>query len=177
MNNTGFAKLPSFDSNLPPSQAHVSLVPGVDDVPAPILPDMSAVNAAVAALQQATHEIEDKLREQVVDGVQSLASKLFPQLSGLFLAEEISRHLPALAPSSAPTIEIRAEPDLVEGIREAVERNQTLAPRCKFTPTNSSEDCRVHVSWDSGGVTFDFDGLLDACLTRMGSAPLDKGIG
>lgn len=172
MNSTVFAKLPRFDTHLPPAQSHVSLV---DDVPAPVLPDMSAINAAVAALQNATQGIEDKMREQVVDGVQSLASKLFPQLSDLFLAEEISRHLPALAPASAPNIEVRAEPELIEGIREAVERNQALAPRCTFLPINSAEDCRVHVSWESGGVTFDFDGLLDACLARMGSAPLDKG--
>ncbi len=176
MSSAVFAKLPRFDTDQPSTPAHVSLVSDSDGEATPVRPDMSAINAAVAALQNATQGIEDQMREKIVEGVQSLASKLFPQLSNLFLAEEIGQHLPALAPASAPNIEIRAEPDLVEGIREAVERNEALASRCTFLPINSTEDCSVHVTWESGGATFDFDGLLDACLTRMGSAPLDKGI-
>lgn len=173
MSSAVFANLPRFDTSAPPVCEPEPEIEETPPAPPPI--DMSAVNAAVAALESAVRQVEDNVRTQVVEGVQAMAGKLFPALSEQFLSEEIGRHLPALVPASAPRVEICAEPELSDRIGAVVERAGALAERCVFSPMNSAEDCRVHVSWETGGVTFDFDGLLEACMARLGAPSVEEG--
>jgi len=74
-----------------------------------------------------------------------------------------------MVPSSAPAVEIRAQTALLEKLRAAVEHMPSLADRCAVVPAGEDEDAEVRVSWETGGLTFDFDGLLKACLAQMES--------
>lgn len=131
--------------------------------------DLTRIEAALAALNSKLDKVERDARAQTLQSVTSIASKLFPELSKAFLAEEIGRHLPAMVPASAVVIEIRAEESLAGKLRELVERTPSLAHRCTLTATPTEGQGRVDVSWQSGGLTFDFDGLLQACLSHLNS--------
>jgi hypothetical protein len=138
-------------------------------VETPALLDLKKIEASLAALNSKLDKIERDAQTQALQTVQSLAAKLFPELSRHFLAEEISRHLPGLVPDSAAVVEIRAEPELAGKLSELVERLPALANRCTVTATDTEGQGRVDVSWQSGGVTFDFDGLLQGCLSHLTS--------
>ena len=135
----------------------------------PALIDLKKIEASLAALNSKLDKIERDAQAQALQTVQSMAAKLFPELSRHFLAEEISRHLPGLVPDSAAVVEIRAEAELAGKLTELVERLPALAHRCTVTPTEAEGQGRVDVSWQSGGVTFDFDGLLQGCLSHLTS--------
>ena len=132
-------------------------------------PEFAEIEIMLSAMSDAIERIERESRENSVRVTQSIAAKLFPELSRLFLAEEIGRHLPVMVPTSAPAIEIRAQPALLEKLREAVENSSSLSDRCAVVPAGEDEDAQVRVSWETGGLTFDFDGLLNACLAQLDS--------
>jgi len=132
-------------------------------------PEFAEIEIMLSAMSDAIERIEQESRENSVRVTQSIAAKLFPELSRLFLAEEIGRHLPVMVPTSAPAIEIRAQPALLEKLREAVENSSSLSDRCAVVPASEDEDAQVRVSWETGGLTFDFDGLLNACLAQLDS--------
>lgn len=131
--------------------------------------DLTALEASLAALNGRLERIERDARAQAVENVRSMAAKLFPLLSKAFLAEEIGRHLPALVPASATVVEIHAEESLASYLRDMVERNSSLAHRCTVLPASAPGQGRIDVSWQTGGLTFDFDGLLQACLAQLNS--------
>jgi hypothetical protein len=132
-------------------------------------PEFAEIEIMLSAMSDAIERIERESREHSVRVTQSIAAKLFPELSRLFLSEEIGRHLPVMVPSSAPAVEIRAQPALVEKLREAVENSSSLSDRCAVVPASDDEGAQVRVSWETGGLTFDFDGLLKACLAQLDS--------
>ncbi len=131
--------------------------------------ETSPVEAALVLLRDAASKLEQETEDRVVSLVQAMASKLFPELSRLFLAEEIGRHLPKCVPASVPAIEIRAEPELAKNLRQVIARTDSLFARCTVVPAETPQDDRVHISWQSGGLTFDFSGLLSACLAQVGT--------
>ncbi len=136
--------------------------------PPPLL-DLRKIEASLAALSSKLDKIERDAQAQALQTVQLIAAKLFPELSRHFLAEEIGRHLPGLVPDSAAVVEIRAEAELASKLSQLVARLPALAHRCTVTPTEAEGQGRVDVSWQSGGVSFDFDGLLQACLSHLNS--------
>ncbi|MEQ9505284.1 MAG: hypothetical protein RLO80_03360 [Hyphomonas sp.] len=138
-------------------------------VESPALLDLKKIEASLAALNSKLDKIERDAQAQALQTVQSMAAKLFPELSRHFLAEEIARHLPGLVPDMAAVIEIRAEAELAGKLTELVERLPALTHRCTVTPTEAEGQGRVDVSWQTGGVTFDFDGLLQGCLSHLTS--------
>jgi hypothetical protein len=131
------------------------------------VPEFAEIEIMLTALSDTIERLEQESRERAVSITQSIASRLFPELSRLFLAEEIGRHLPGMIPSTAPAVEIRAQPALLEKLRDLVDKTASLSERCSVVPAETSDDGQVHVSWETGGLTFDFDGLLNACLARL----------
>lgn len=130
-------------------------------------PSLSEVGNLITQLSATLMRIESEAREQSMQATQALAARLFPELSREFLAEEIARHLPKLVPASVPSIEIRARQEMLDKLEPIVTRETSLSGRCKLTPADSKDEPRVLVSWRTGGVTFDFEGLLGACLTHL----------
>lgn len=131
--------------------------------------ETAALQAAVANLSKLMERIETESRQQTVETVQRIAAQLFPELSRRFLAEEIGRHLPGLLPASVPGVDIYAEPRLATQLQEIVQKNPSLEGRCNVVPREGQGEGRAEVSWRTGGVSFDFEGLLTDCLNDLGS--------
>ena len=141
-----------------------------EDTAAPVEdtgPSLAELDRVVADLSGVMARLEQESREHSMQVIQSLAARLFPELSRHFLAEEIGEHLPKLVPPSVPAVEIRAAPAMLEKLEPIVARNTALAGRCSLVP---AENNSVEVSWKTGGVTFDFEALLDACLAHLDPA-------
>ncbi|MDP3459131.1 MAG: hypothetical protein Q8S09_07635 [Hyphomonas sp.] len=145
----------------------VSEAPAAEFAPQPL--DFKKIEASLATLNSKLDRIERDAQVQTLQTIQSVVARLFPELSKQFLAEEISRHLASLVPVSAAVVDIRAEAGLAEQLRELVERSPALAHRCTITPMPAEGEGRVDVSWQTGGLTFDFDGLLQSCLSHLTS--------
>lgn len=131
--------------------------------------ETAALQATVSSLAKAIDRIDAEARQQTVDTVRAIAGQLFPELSRRFLAEEIGRHLPALIPAAAPKVDIYAEPPLAAQLQEMIARHPSLEGRCTVIAREGQGNGRADVSWRTGGVTFDFDTLLAACLNDLGS--------
>lgn len=131
--------------------------------------DVRKIEASLSVLNARLDQFEREAQAQTLQSIQSVAAKLFPELSRRFLANEISHHLAMMVPASAAVVEIRAETELAERLREIVERSPALAHRCTVLPAPADGQGRVDVSWQAGGLTFDFDGLLQACLSHLNS--------
>jgi hypothetical protein len=195
MSDAVFANLPRFDANAGRTRAPGSWLKELDghappdlvEKPAPRLPepavkadapvveaspqplDLKKIEASLITLNSRLDKIEREAHAQTLQTIQSVAAKLFPELSREFLAEEIGRHLAALVPASAAVVEIRAEASLADKLRVLVERTPSLAHRCTVTSVAAEGQGNVEVSWQAGGLSFDFDGLLQACLSHLTS--------
>ena len=193
MSEAFLSSLPRFDSDAPPpasrsrrlllghlpvEEAAIDPAQGVSasaaqDEPEPAqaasgrVPEFAEIEIMLTALSDTIERLEQESRERTVSVTQSIASRLFPELSRLFLAEEIGRHLPAMIPATAPAVEIRAQPVLLEALRDLVGKTASLSERCSVVPAETPDDEQVRVSWETGGLTFDFDGLLNACLAQL----------
>lgn len=190
MSKTLFLSLPRFDENgglLPPTDWLRSFddvgssraaaageayseparpeTPVVQASPAQL--DLRKLEASLTGLNARLDEIERGAQAQTVEAVQSIAARLFPLLSKDFLAEEIGRHLPKLVPPLAAAVEIRADVSLTDDLQAMLERNPALASRCTVL-SGAGQGC-VDISWKTGGLSFDFDGLLQACLSHLSS--------
>ena len=139
--------------------------PVVQATPAQL--DLRKLEASLTVLNARLGEIERGAQAQTLEAVQSIAAKLFPLLSKAFLAEEIGRHLAQLVPPLAAAVEIRADVSLTDDLQAMLERNSALANRC--TVLSGAGQGRVDVSWQTGGLSFDFEGLLQACLSHLNS--------
>lgn len=163
------AEAPSALASVPDPEPEVK--PETDQDASERVPEFAEIEIMLTALSGTIERLERESRERVVSVTQSIASRLFPELSRLFLAEEIGRHLPGMVPAMAPAVEIRAQPALLEKLRDVVENSASLSERCSVVPAETSEDDQVRVSWETGGLTFDFDGLLKACLAQLEPSP------
>ena len=143
-----------------PAQA---VTPVVQATPAQL--DLRKLEASLTVLNAGLDKIERGAQAQTLEAVQSIAARLFPLLSKDFLAEEIGRHLPKLVPPLAAAVEIRADVSLTDDLQAMLERNPALASRC--TVLSGAGQGRVDVSWQTGGLSFDFDGLLQACFSHL----------
>lgn len=136
---------------------------------------MDAVEQTLALLAGKVEQIEADAREQTAASVASIAERLFPKLARRFLAEEIALHLEKMIPPGQVCIDIKAEPHLAEQLYEVLQRSSHLAEICNVVPQESSGGSRVDVSWKSGGLDFDFDGLLEACIGHLRSERSSEG--
>jgi hypothetical protein len=184
MSKPVFAGLPRFDvaSATPPGSwrrpldetplarpAAPAIAPSREDIPPqvaaaeapPVRPaDLAQVEAALKSIAARLDRIERDAQAQAMQAVQTMTAKLFPELSRRFLAEEIGRSLPRLVPQSAAVIEIRAGEALAAELQERIAAMPGLANRCTVLPSGSESAGQADISWQSGGVSFDFDALL-----------------
>jgi len=130
-------------------------------------PALAEVEALISQLSATLTRIDNESRDQSMQVTQALAARLFPELSREFLAEEIARHLPKLVPASVPSLDIRAKQDMLDKLEPIIARETSLSGRCKLSLATPADEPRVLVSWKTGGVTFDFEGLLAACLAHL----------
>ncbi len=194
MSDTVFSQLPKFHpatDRQPADWLKILRTPGeageraeaarVPAAGAPAAP--AALETAMAAPAPATHEValegavkslagllnrlEAEAREQAAVALRAMATELLPELSRQFLAEEIMRHVPALVPSSAARFEIRAEPEVAARLGDLIAQYPSLAERCEVVPQEGEGAGSAEISWRTGGVTFDFDSLMSACLARL----------
>jgi len=134
-----------------------------DAVPAVAEDDLKAV---IAEFKSAIEAVEASVEAQVTRATHALAMRLFPKLSDAFLADEVARQLPDLVPLPVCRIHVQAEDRLTYKLNELLAETD-LAQRCEIVVDPAPSDSRIRVSWESGGVVFDFDGLLQACLARL----------
>ena len=136
---------------------------------------MGEVEAILGSLADKVEKVEADARRQTAASVAAIAERLFPKLARRFLAEEISLHLEKMIPPGEVCIDIKAEPHLAEQLYEAIQRSESLAEICNVVPQDTSNGSRVDVSWKSGGLDFDFDGLLEACIGHLRSERPSEG--
>lgn len=117
------------------------------------------LNGAIAGVQS-------DVESQVAQATHALAARLFPKLGEAFLADEVAAQLPGLIPTPVARIEIQADESVVYKLNELLAETE-LSERCEIVVDPSPSDTRIRVSWGSGGVVFDFDGLLQACLAKL----------
>lgn len=144
--------------------------PPVEETPvkAEPTPESNELEVLLGTLPEALNQIAEDAQSQCVHLVRTISVQLFPVLAESFLAEEICQHLPALIPDFEPLIEVRAASGLAEQIAEIIGRNKALADRCRLMPCESPEQAAIDISWKTGGVNFNFEALLGACLYRLG---------
>ena len=119
--------------------------------------------------------VQSDIDQQVTRATHALAVRLFPKLSEAFLAEEVTNQLPGLIPTPVARIELRADDTIAYRLNELLAETD-LSERCEIIVEPAPSESRIHVSWGSGGVVFDFDGLLQACLARLQADQEDTGV-
>lgn len=120
----------------------------------------------IGQLNTAIAEVQNDIDGQVARATHALAMRLFPKLSETFLADEVAAQLPGLIPTPVARIEVQADESVVYKLNELLAETE-LSERCEIVVDPSPSDTRIRVSWGSGGVVFDFDGLLQACLAKL----------
>ena len=127
----------------------------------------AAIAATLTSVTEALGRIETESRERSVAMLQSMAATLFPKLSELFLAEELARHLPEILPEDTPGIEIMAGQDVATRLSQVLEQRGGLAEAVTVKPVNDLAGAQVQISWKTGGLDFDFEELLSACMAQL----------
>ena len=177
MSEAVFARFPRFDEPAASQNGDTHLVGGVPEEQES-LAQQEAKQQAVreqrmeAALQSLANEAERaqvRLQDQTTEWVVAISERLFPELSRLFLAEEIGKQLPALIPGAATQVEIRADAELAGQLREVIARSNRLTSLCSVADDANVAEGKAEVSWVTGGLNLDFSGLLDACVDRLRS--------
>jgi hypothetical protein len=130
---------------------------------------MGEVQLILDSLAGKVEKIEADARRQTAASIAAIAERLLPKLARRFLAEEIALHLEKMIPPGEVCIDIKAEPHLAEQLYETIQRSAQLADICNVIPQEDACGSRVDVSWKSGGLDFDFDGLLEACIGHLRS--------
>ena len=183
MSEALFAKLPRFD--LPAKRQTADIRPFDQPDPVaetPAQPDpaeadrvraaekLAAIEQTLTALAGKIDEVNARSKQETSEMVVSISEALFPELSRLFLAEEIGKHLPALLPDVATGVEIRAAKGLVESLNEMIGRSNRLSSLCAVIGDDAQIETQVEVTWRTGGLTFDQGVLLEACIDRLRSS-------
>lgn len=145
-------------------------------VGAPQAPGSEEVEAVLDALNRAIEEASRSAKAEAAGAVRAMAETLFPTLSQAFLGEEIVRHLQDWLPVSPERVTVTAPEGLQPILETALARRPDLAGRCELVTGQVASDVQVRVSWRTGGLDFDFDGLLEACLARLETAQPRNGM-
>ena len=177
MSEAVFAKLPRFDepaSGVRRDSRLVGGAPSEEETLAQQEAKRQAVReqrmeAALQSLADQAEQGQQRLQDQTTEWVVAISERLFPELSRMFLAEEIGKQLPGLIPAAATQVEIRADAELAGQLREVIGRSNRLASLCTVADDAAVSHGRAEVNWLTGGLNLDFAGLLDACVDRLRS--------
>lgn len=180
MSESLFANLPRFDSgDLPavlaqapdPVVAEPELVQvdELEDTPEPAAQIDPNVEVLLNRLAQEIEQANKRVVAQTADWVSAIIERLFPELSKAFLAEEVVRQIPNLLPDTPNHAVLSAPAPLAEQLTEIIESNPRLSNSCIVQVSEDAELHDVQVSWETGGLSLEFDELLAACLERLQS--------
>ncbi len=117
-------------------------------------------------LNESAHDFTPMLS----DVIQLLLQRLFPRLTELGFAEEIS----AIAAKyvqrpNPPRLELRTSPCALTKVSAALER-RGLASQVEVRPQTGLADAEAEIIWAKGGVSINFDAMIaeaDAALQRI----------
>lgn len=177
MSEAVFARFPRFDEPEDAVETEMQLVGGMPEIQESAEEQAAKrqadreqrMDAALQSLADEADRAREQLQDKTTEWVIAISERLFPELSRLFLAEEIARQLPSLIPASTLQVEIRAEAELADQLREVVGRSNRLSALCTIADDAEVVEGRTEVSWTTGGLDLDFVGLLDACVERLKS--------
>jgi hypothetical protein len=158
--------LPEVDENGADQLSGMSDLPPADSLPDPGR-DEAALEAVMNSLCVLAERVEAEANTKMSQTLRSLAAELLPELSRAFLADEIMRHLPSLLPPKAVRFEIRAAAAIADRIGVLAGRHPMLAGRFDIIATEGADPGAAEISWQTGGVKFDFHRLITACLARL----------
>ncbi len=140
------------------------------------VPDLAQIEAAAAALRDALEDFEDAARSKVAAAIDEIARALFPTLADEFLAAEVGRHLPQMLPVAAASVTVRAPPPLDSRLDEIVDQTIEAAGRCKVVSDPSLDALSVEISWETGGLSLNFNALLEACIFQYKQSESSRGV-
>jgi hypothetical protein len=174
MNSTYFAQLPRFDApdfNVTETVADsVQDPPAVRDAPAPAPlsePEPADLGALLADIVRAADARGAAIRNLAADMTERLARVLFPRLAEDFLAREIALCIPALLPDPPLVLTVRAPSRAAASLGALVAGAGIPPRRCAIFVHAEPSDTHISFDWSIGGVDFDFDAALDACLANL----------
>lgn len=126
-------------------------------------------HSVLEALMDELPRIEASARDEVVEVVEGIARQIFPKLAELFLAEEIVIHLRKLMPAKVELLKIRAPEPFASQLGEKLTDGQfgETVVELEVLASNSDEAPGIDISWERGGVEFDFRTFLEDCLQRL----------
>lgn len=180
MSESLFANLPRFDGGdlstdhiepqiLPASEPEEVHAESADHVVEPVAQIDPNVEVLLNRLAQEIDQANRKAVSQTAQWVSAIVERLFPELSKAFLAEEIARQIPKLLPATPNHVTLSAPSPLAEQLSEIVENSSRLAGCCTVEMSENSSPHSVDVTWETGGLSLEFDELLAACLERLQS--------
>jgi hypothetical protein len=167
--------LASKDANLPgdapnPSDIGLAEIEDADSGGGQVVEESPAdgFDAFNFTLADTIAQLGGDVQAQTIAGIQSIASKLFPKLTAIFLADELAYHLPNLIPKQVPNVEIASSAGLSVRLQAALARSGALPPNCQFVNADEGEpEHSIRIVWPNGGYDFDFDALLTDCLAHL----------
>jgi hypothetical protein len=116
----------------------------------------------------AVQQMHASASEEISFSIRAIASELFPRLSSAFLAEEFALHMPEIVKLVPPSARIQAPTRIAEDL-EFVSRGMENWPTgWAIEAVDGLKEARVEVIWDQGGLTYNLDKILAACLSRLG---------
>lgn len=152
------------ESSIAPHKDEIQ--PATETLP-PRPSDLTQIESALKSIAGRLDRIERETQVHAMQAVQAMTAKLFPELSRRFLAEEIGRSLPKLIPASAAVIEIRAGEALAAELQDRIAAIPSLAHRCTVRPAGPGAEGKADISWQTGGVSFDFDALFATLQAQL----------
>ncbi|RAN37527.1 hypothetical protein [Hyphomonas pacifica] len=186
MSESPFASLPRFDdahygsSALEEAATHEISAPPPQlalpsEEPVATKPELDPnVALLMKRLSDEVAAANERVLHQTKQWVIAIAEKLFPELSKACLADEIARQLPELLPEGGNRMEIKAGEALAEDLQNILQQSDRISSVCTIVPQRNMSGQTVEVSWVTGGLEMDFDGLLAACVSRVQAVQLSK---
>ncbi len=133
--------------------------------------EQSAARLSASAEQfaDAVSALEGVVQSRVNQEVRAACCTLLPQLAKAMLPEEIARHLASLtiAPARQLRLAVGAQ-ELCEPMREALDQHTSISDRVEIIANSDLDELRVELSWQNGGIDFEFDRLLEALCASLG---------
>jgi len=124
------------------------------------------VQEALECFSAAIHQAEASVVEQVSFVLQDVVAALFPHLSAAFLADEFALHVPDLAKLAPATVQVQASPPIAEKLELASQKMDTWPAGWSISAVDGLAETSVQVAWGQGGLTYETDKILAACLGR-----------
>lgn len=119
-------------------------------------------------LIEAAGEMEASVVEKAAIAIGSIAQDIFPRFSSAFLLEEFALHLPDLIKLTPPVARIQAPPRIAQHLGLMSKSLASWPAGWTVEPAGELDAAHIEIVWDQGGLSYDPDKILAACLNRLG---------